>query len=187
VAILAQSDAPPPRSLCIDVWVRGSIPSSRHTFSHHRCDRTIFNTNVRVPKQSSDARNTELILTLPGSVVSLSAPHSQIFGFHHPSFAGTMSDKAIETAQALLAAMDTEEPFRLLRTLPGKLEELRAMEGQSMLAEVCDTVPHVFRFLSLRLGMPRGGNIVQPVENARFNLFRSVTHLSSRTSYSTRA
>ena len=69
------------------------------------------------------------------------------------------SGEAVETAQALLEAMDTEEPFRLLRTLPGKLEELRRIEGQRMFAEVWNAVPPFFCPLNLRSGSSRGGNI----------------------------
>ena len=78
-----------------------------------------------------------------------------------------MSDTAVDAAQALLVAMDTEEPFRLLRALPGKLEELRAIEWQSAtFAEVRDAVFHVCVCpLSLRLGTSRGGNFTQPIES----------------------
>lgn len=53
---------------------------------------------------------------------------------------------AVKAAEALLTAMDTEEPFRLLRTLPGKLEELWAIERQDASAEVCDATPSYFPF-----------------------------------------
>lgn len=76
-----------------------------------------------------------------------------------------MTDVAAETAQAFLTAMDTEEPFQLLRTLPGKLEELWAIEVQSASVDVCDATPHIFHSFDLRLETPSGGNITQPVES----------------------
>ena len=55
-----------------------------------------------------------------------------------------MSDTAADAAHALLVAMETEEPFRLLRTLPEKLERLWVTERQDASAEVCDPIPPVF-------------------------------------------
>lgn len=37
---------------------------------------------------------------------------------------------AAETGRALLDAMDAEEPFRLLSTIPGKLQELCTVGGR---------------------------------------------------------
>lgn len=49
-----------------------------------------------------------------------------------------MADVAAKTADALLTAMDVEEPFRLLRTLPGRLQELRLVEGRRVDSEVLE-------------------------------------------------
>jgi hypothetical protein len=38
---------------------------------------------------------------------------------------GTVLHTATETGRALLEALSEEEPFRLLATVPGKLQELR--------------------------------------------------------------
>lgn len=54
-----------------------------------------------------------------------------------------MSDTATETAQTLLAAMDAEEPFQLLKALPEKIEELWAIERQGLSSEVRDATPRV--------------------------------------------
>ena len=37
---------------------------------------------------------------------------------------------ATQTGRALLAAMDVEEPFRLLSSIPERLQELRIIEGR---------------------------------------------------------
>ena len=76
-----------------------------------------------------------------------------------------MSGTAAETAQTLLAAMDAEEPFQLLKTLPGKMEELWAIQRQTASSEVRDTTPHVLSPLILHLETPSGGNITEPIEN----------------------
>lgn len=47
-----------------------------------------------------------------------------------------MADVAAKTADALLTAMDAEEPFRLLRALPGRLQELCEVERQRVDSEV---------------------------------------------------
>lgn len=44
---------------------------------------------------------------------------------------------AVETGRALLAAMNTEEPFKLLSALPQRLEELCAIQSRQGSTEVC--------------------------------------------------
>jgi len=41
----------------------------------------------------------------------------------------TILDTATETGRALLEALDVEEPFRLLNTIPEKLQELCTIGG----------------------------------------------------------
>lgn len=86
-------------------------------------------------------------------------PKPRIPGFFRLYSVGTMSDMAAEIAQALLTAMDTEEPFRLLKTLPARLEELWAIEAQSASADVRDTISRVSCSLNPRLGKLGRGNI----------------------------
>lgn len=52
-----------------------------------------------------------------------------------------MTDVAAKTADALLTAMDAEEPFQLLRTLPGRLRELCEVERQRVDSEVRESTP----------------------------------------------
>lgn len=47
---------------------------------------------------------------------------------------------ATEAGRALLAAMNAEEPFTLLSTLPQRLEELCTIQGRQESAEVSQTV-----------------------------------------------
>jgi len=47
---------------------------------------------------------------------------------------------ATEAGRALLAAMNTEEPFKLLSTLPQRLEELCAIQGHRESTEVSQAV-----------------------------------------------
>ena len=61
--------------------------------------------------------------------------------------------------------MDAEEPFQLLKALPGKIEELWEIERQSASSEVRDTTPLFLSSLNLHLGTPSGGNITQPIES----------------------
>ena len=80
-------------------------------------------------------------------------------------FVGTMSDIVAEIAQAFLAAMDTEEPFRLLRTLPEKLKELWAIEAQSAPVDVCGAVFRISYFAYPCSGTSSRGNIGQPIKS----------------------
>lgn len=52
-----------------------------------------------------------------------------------------MADVTAKTADALLTAMDAEEPFRLLRTLPGRLQELSVADRQRTDSEVLEKKP----------------------------------------------
>jgi len=52
-----------------------------------------------------------------------------------------MTDVAAKTADALLTAMHAEEPFQLLRTLPGRLQELCGVEEQRVDSEVRESTP----------------------------------------------
>ena len=50
-------------------------------------------------------------------------------------------DMAKEVARALLMAMNTEETFQLLRTLPERLKELSAIESQTAPIDVRNATP----------------------------------------------
>jgi hypothetical protein len=52
-----------------------------------------------------------------------------------------MTDVVVKAADVLLTAMDAEEPFRLLRTLPGRLQELCVIEGRRADSEVREPTP----------------------------------------------
>ena len=94
-------------------------------------------------------------IEFPGCVQSNAGIYIRAFGSHasivsRPSYpsrcriavvCGTMTDVVAKTADVLLTAMDTEEPFRLLRTLPGRLQELCAFEGQRANSEVREPTP----------------------------------------------
>ena len=78
---------------------------------------------------------------------------------------------ATETGRALLTAMDVEEPFQLLSTLPRKLQELRSIGGHRESTTVMRTaIPLSRTSQHPSLGAAHRRYSPHPVAKLRLNL-----------------